>query len=125
MLLTVHISEGRPPHRAQPPRSDGKSANLAARNAGIDLFGKDFDGQWKSSDGKAVQISETDGVFEVNGVPVDNFMNFKSKTVEYNNRHGVYTGVSNADKTRGHAIRFQDGLLWTKNVQVLCSYGPI
>ena len=40
-----------------------------------------------------------------------------SSQVEYNNRHGVYSLVVNPDRSKGHAIRFQNGLLWTKNVQ--------
>jgi hypothetical protein len=71
---------------------DGKRAKREeASNAKRDLFGTDFDGDWQSSDGQPLRITETDGVFEVNGVRADGFLNPKSMIVTYRGKNGVYS----------------------------------
>jgi len=71
---------------------EGKRAKREeASNAKRDLFGTDFDGDWQSSDGQPLRITETDGVFAVNGVRVDGFLNPKSMIVTYRGKNGVYS----------------------------------
>jgi hypothetical protein len=71
---------------------EGKRAKREeASNAKRDLFGTDFDGDWQSSDGQPLRLTETDGVFEVNGVRADGFLNPKSMIVTYRRKNGVYS----------------------------------
>ena len=71
---------------------EGKRAKREeASNAKRDLFGTDFDGDWQSSDGQPLRLTETDGAFEVNGVRAEGFLNPKSMIVTYRGKNGVYS----------------------------------
>ena len=76
-------------------KEEKSAKRTAAAEAKKDLFGTDFDGTWKSSDGKTVTIAEKDGMFTVNGVEVDGFLNEKSMVVTYKKKVGTYSVVSN------------------------------
>ena len=88
-----------------------KSAErAAAAEAKKDLFGNDFDGTWKSSDGKTVTIAEKDGVFTVNNEEVDGFLNEKSMVVTYKKKVGTYSVVSNPPGATTATVPFHSKL---------------
>jgi hypothetical protein len=88
-----------------------KSAErTAAAAAKKDLFGKDFDGTWESSDGKTVTIAEKDGVFSVNDEEVDGFLNEKSMVVTYKKKVGTYSVVSNPPGAATATVPFHSNL---------------
>ncbi len=108
--------------------SEIRRINREFNNARRDLFSQGFDGVWNSSDGAPVCITETDGVFTVNGVVVDGFVNVKTMMVTFKGMYGMYSLHVNYD---GTAVRFLccprrlAGLLALVNVSRLNGVGAL
>ena len=97
MSTFVHLASAEPPTAAEP-------AKLTTHSE--DLFGEDFGGDWSSSDGAPVRITENDGAPLAVNAAMDESSIGKSMAVTYNGNVGMWSAAENPDggKVRIYAV---------------------
>ena len=96
MSTFVHLASAEPPTAAEP-------AKLTTHSE--DLFGEDFGGDWSSSDGAPVRITENDGAPLAVNAAMDESSIGKSMAVTYNGNVGMWSAAEHPDWRNGAHLR--------------------